>query len=304
MYASYARYYFITFSFLNKRFDKLPNGPIKPFILSYSKLVVNKGAGNYFGSFRDSTRIILSSNKVISSNLFSYLLLFSVFKSKPGIFDKVITSNKGSTNLSIVNTYPKNIFKKYFSLALVPFNQEFRFNVISSFRGSIYYFLEFVSGAKIRININPSIQNYVTFNDRVLAYVISNKLFYFRKKIGQNLFLHDSLTVMFLICYSKDSFFISNWITIIFKKINFFKYKLFIYFIKYLLVVYFFNKFEHFGIFGIKLLLKGKVGVSGNARKRSHCVKVGKSSNFTINYKVSYSYLTHNTFTGVLGLRV
>jgi hypothetical protein len=260
---------------------------------------------NYFGNFVNPTRIILSSNKVINSNIFSYLILFSVFKSKPSIFEKVVSRNNGfPTNLDIVSTYPKNIFKKYFSLALVPFNQEFRFNVISSFRGSIYYFLEFVSGAKIRININPSIQNYVTFNDRVLAYVISNKLFYFRKKIGQNLFLHDSLTVMFLICYSKDSFFISNWITIIFKKINFFKYKLFIYFIKYLLVVYFFNKFEHFGIFGIKLLLKGKVGVSGNARKRSHCVKVGKSSNFTINYKVSYSYLTHNTFTGVLGLRV
>jgi hypothetical protein len=89
-----------------------------------------------------------------------------------------------------------------------------------------------------------------------------------------------------------------------FKKINFFKYKFFFFYLKYVFFYLFFYKFKNYNVKGIKFLIKGKLGVIGNARKRLYRVKFGKISNFTLNYKVSFNLTLIKTFTGVMGLRL
>jgi hypothetical protein len=130
------------------------------------------------------------------------------------------------------------------------------------------HFIEYVSSKSPLLLLNPN--PLVSFSDKeeVRAYIVANKLFYFKKKIGRNLFLQDTILVLILFLKSKDAFFFSNWIRLTLKKISFFKYKSFFFFIKYVLINYFLNKFKKYSIFGIKLKIKGKVGVSGNARKR------------------------------------
>ena len=118
------------------------------------------------------------------------------------------------------------------------------------------------------------------------------------------MFLLDSLLILFLLFQNKDSFLLIYWIKIIFTKINFFKYKLFFYYLKYVIFFFFLYKFKRFRIYGLKFLIKGKLCVIGNARKRNFWIVFGKISNFTILYKINYHLILINTFTGVLGLKI
>jgi len=62
--------------------------------------------------------------------------------------------------------------------------------------------------------------------------------------------------------------------------------------------------FEELKILGFKVLIKGKVGVGGNSRKRSIVLKLGKlttTRNFTNIHSIN-TWL--NTLTGALGLRI
>jgi hypothetical protein len=110
--------------------------------------------------------------------------------------------------------------------------------------------------------------------------------------------------MLFLLFYTKDSFLFSNWMKLSFKKINFFKYKFFFYFLKYTIFNIYFNIFKEFNIYGFKINIKGKLGVMGNARKRLYMVKFGKVSNFSIKYKISFNLSLIKTFTGVMGLKL
>jgi ribosomal protein S3 len=55
---------------------------------------------------------------------------------------------------------------------------------------------------------------------------------------------------------------------------------------------------------GLKLKLKGKIGVAGNARTRTLLYKIGKTGQSRIQNKVSYSLTYVYTFTGMIGLQL
>jgi ribosomal protein S3 len=55
---------------------------------------------------------------------------------------------------------------------------------------------------------------------------------------------------------------------------------------------------------GFKLQLKGKIGVSGNARTRTLFYQIGQTSHATMDNKMDYTFTLINTFTGVLGFQV
>jgi len=68
---------------------------------------------------------------------------------------------------------------------------------------------------------------------------------------------------------------------------------------------YFFSlHFREFGFKGIKIRLKGKVCVAGNARTRTLLYHIGETSYSTFANRISSDYSTIGTFTGVLGFRV
>jgi len=67
---------------------------------------------------------------------------------------------------------------------------------------------------------------------------------------------------------------------------------------------FFFGKFDELGFKGIKLRLKGKVSVAGNARTRSIVFRLGDTSHAKFDNRVVHDYSIMNTFTGVLGFQV
>ena len=62
--------------------------------------------------------------------------------------------------------------------------------------------------------------------------------------------------------------------------------------------------FEELDFKGMKLRLKGKVSVAGNARTRSIKYRIGHTSHATFNNRVIHDYSTISTFTGVLGFQI
>jgi ribosomal protein S3 len=66
----------------------------------------------------------------------------------------------------------------------------------------------------------------------------------------------------------------------------------------------FWTHFADLGFKGLKLRLKGKISVAGNARTRTLRYAIGETSYSTFNNKVVSDFSTINTFTGVLGFRI
>jgi len=54
----------------------------------------------------------------------------------------------------------------------------------------------------------------------------------------------------------------------------------------------------------MKIKLKGKISVAGNARKRTILYRVGKTSHSTVKLRALHDMKTINTFTGVMGFQV
>jgi hypothetical protein len=55
---------------------------------------------------------------------------------------------------------------------------------------------------------------------------------------------------------------------------------------------------------GVKLKLKGKVSVAGNARTRAIYYRIGNTSQSTFKNKTLYNLNFFYTFTGILGLQI
>ena len=55
---------------------------------------------------------------------------------------------------------------------------------------------------------------------------------------------------------------------------------------------------------GIKFILKGKVGVGGNARTRKYIWNGGKVSNSNYNNILSYTFVSESNKPGALGMRL
>lgn len=60
---------------------------------------------------------------------------------------------------------------------------------------------------------------------------------------------------------------------------------------------------KNLGFLGLKLAVKGKISVSGNAKKRTQRINYGVCSLTTKSYKISYSRGVVHTKTGVLGVK-
>lgn len=67
--------------------------------------------------------------------------------------------------------------------------------------------------------------------------------------------------------------------------------------------IYFKKILDELGIKGLKFVIKGKIGVGGNARSRSTQIKINKFSSSTINNKFYKNKFILYTLTGVLGIK-
>ena len=88
------------------------------------------------------------------------------------------------------------------------------------------------------------------------------------------------------------------------KRLSFWKYRLIFRYIKFVLRYVLKPNFHLLGFRGVKLQLKGKISVAGNARTRTLFMRIGDTSHSKMRNRVAYDLSFINTFTGILGFKL
>lgn len=164
-------------------------------------------------------------------------------------------------------------------------------------------FFEYFFNQKIQINFFffKSLSNYLKKKNFFKLTTI--KLKKFQSIIGKGFFLEETLEAIWLTLLLKDSFFFLNWLKKTMKRIYFKHHRKFLNFLKLIFLKVFSKIFFFFNCLGFYFLIKGKIGVTGNAKKRkfsfsSKTYSLTKKSNKLAFYKTSVT-----THTGALGVK-
>lgn len=204
------------------------------------------------------------------------------------------------------NIYPShslnfNIKRKV--LKVFSYNK-FSPNITMWYYNTLIRFIENCSGKKCFLKFNPFIENCLTFSDVARCNLWSLRISTFQKILGPKIFLQESLRIMHLAIRFKDPTFFSNWIRGMLNRMSFWKYRLLFRYIKFAMRYLFWIYFPELNFKGLKLKLKGKISVAGNARTRTLVYKIGETGYSKLNNRVLSDFSLINTFTGVLGFKI
>lgn len=156
-------------------------------------------------------------------------------------------------------------------------------------------FLEFFLKSKIIFNLKKG------SNKLILKQVSFRKFFlkYFKKNLK---ITKQILGILYYSLLLKDSSIFVNFFKKILEKSNVKLHKKIFWGLKKLIKDFFKPLFGFLGILGLFFNVKGKIGVSGNAKKRRYFFYYGKHSITNRTVKVDLKYTPVWTFTGSLGL--
>ena len=269
---------------------------------------------------------VLNSNTTLdvffkNTNLLSYVFtnsllfkyLFSLTSTQLQISSPVLLLNLSN------NLFPTqhSFFTKSNILTFHSFNYQLKRRVLKAFTydtfspnvtmwyyHTIVRFIENCTGKKVYLKFNPFIENSLTFNDLSRCYIWARRVVRFQKVLGPRMFLRESLKIINVAIRYRDPTFLANWIRAMLKRTNFYKYKPLFRYLKYVITHLFQVYFKDLGFKGIKLKLKGKICVAGNARTRTLFYRVGNTTHSTFDNRVVYDLSYINTFTGVLGFQL
>lgn len=315
------------FFFLNKKSDKKFSNSLskykinlknKSFSKNYFKNNINK---NYSLQFYNKNFFKIPFSKLeLTFFFFSSPLFFKISKTYKNLFKIQDSFSFFNVFSLIADSYFYSNKNTFFFNNIIPsvnfyyvvkkkMLKIFNYSKFSSSTSWVYYnsltrFLEFCSGRKVHIKLNPFLNNDLTFEEKAQCLLWAQKVKYFRKVLGPRLFLNESIQIIYLSLKLKDPYILSNWLVSTMGKISFWKYKTFLRYIKYLLRYFFWVIFKELKLKGIKFQLKGKISVAGNARTRTVFHNVGFTSHTTFNNKILYKLNLVRTFTGVLGLKL
>lgn len=180
----------------------------------------------------------------------------------------------------------------------------FTVNVIYWYHKLWVEFIESCSGRKALIRLNPSIEEGLTFNDLAKCSLWEARILGFRRLMGPKIFIIEALHIVCLSLRLKDPTFLANWIRAMVLRLSFWKHRLIFRYIRFLLRYLFQTYFDDLNFRGIKIQLKGKISVAGNARTRTLFFKFGKTSQSSFENKIAYDLSFIETFTGIMGFKV
>jgi len=267
-------------------------------------------------SFSGSHELFFNNISLLSY-VFCNSLLFKYLYTLPYNVSKI---NSSSLLMSLNNTLfstTSSLFTKSNIVTFHTFEYNLRRRVLKAFTydtfspnvtmwyyHTIIRFIENCTGKKAFLKFNPFIENSLTFNDLSRCYIWARRVVRFQRVLGPRMFLRESLKIINVAIRYRDPTFLSNWIRAMLKKTNFYKYKPLFRYLKYVFTHLFQGYFQELGFKGIKLKLKGKICVAGNARTRTLFYRIGVTTHSTFDNRVVYDLSYVNTFTGVLGFQL
>ena len=205
------------------------------------------------------------------------------------------------SNLWSINQSNYSIRRKFLRLIA---SSSFSADLSFWYYKTLIQFIENCSGRKTVLYFGPFIENALTFEDRARCTLWNNRVTGFQRIMGHRIFVYEALSIVAISIRLKDPTFLANWIRGMLKRLSFWRYRLIFRYLKFMLRYIFQPNFQLFDFRGVKLSLKGKISVAGNARTRTLFMRFGDTSHSKMDNKVAYDLSLVNTFTGVLGFKL
>ena len=164
--------------------------------------------------------------------------------------------------------------------------------------------MEHCTGRKIEIRINTDLEESLPFEDQAQCILWRPRILGFQRMMGPRIFVFEALNLVCLSLRLKDPTFLANWIRGMLKRLSFWKHRLIFRYVRYLMRYLFTTYFNELEFRGIKIQLKGKISVAGNARTRTLFFAYGQTSQSQFDHKVAYDLSFVETFTGIMGFKV
>lgn len=207
----------------------------------------------------------------------------------------------GRTNLIPGSVFSFKITRQFFKVANF---SKLSTNTVMWHSNFLIRFLENCSGRKVYLKFNPFLENSLTFVDKSRCSLWISRVSGFARSLGPRIFLKESLHIIYLALRSKDPSFLASWVRGMLYRMSFWKYKLIFRYLKYVMRYLFHGQFPDLKFRGLKIRLKGKISVAGNARTRSIFYKIGETGQSKVENKVAHDMSLVHTFTGVLGFQI
>ena len=237
-------------------------------------------------------------NSSVFYNIFNFLpsaFLSSVFN----FFFKKINffTYKKSTNIKPFYFFDSSLKKKIFSNLESKISNQFLF--LNKF---FLFFFEnfFKSKVFFKIKFFKKIYNFI--EKKLKLYNFYSKFNWAQSKIGKGFFLKEMLKVLWISFFIKDPKFLLNWISKTMTRIYFKNHKKFLLVFKSVVSRFFQFFVKDLSLKGFFFDIRGKVGVTGNAKKRHFSIKFGRFSHSRKSLRLNTFQNLVKTKTGVLGL--
>ncbi len=218
------------------------------------------------------------------------------------LYNSFFELNRINYNGSILTNYTPHILidlflqKKIFSKLTVNFVPNFYRYVYYSVANSLEYLLKKKLFLKI---FSKSTSNTTTIEHIDLIFFKNRSI---QSRIGRGFFLHEMLDILYTSFFYKDLNFLIKWFVKTMNRISFLNHKKFISSFKQIIL----NNSDFFiknnNIDGFFFDIRGKLGVTGDAKKRHFSFYVGDFSKTTKKYKFDYQFDIVRTYTGALGI--
>jgi hypothetical protein len=165
-------------------------------------------------------------------------------------------------------------------------------------------FMEHHSGRRVYLKLNSFIENSLPYVDLARCNIWFERVIPWQRVLGHRIFVQESLRIFHLAIRFRDPTFLCNWLKGMLFRLSFWKYRVLFRYVKFVMRNLFFIYFDDLGFKGLKLRLKGKISVAGNARTRTLVYRIGETGHATVNNRVLSEFTTIESFTGVMGFRV
>lgn len=231
-------------------------------------------------------------NKFFKKNLFFFDFLKKINNNKNLIYNNqypIYNSNK------ILLKSFKKIFKSFFSRK---FNNYLYYYIIPIFE---YFFNKNVFIKPINSNIFKKPKSKKKFFIKKLIKIYKkNKFSVISRSITFN--LYEIIEVILYSFYYKDIFILNNWFLKNFKNIHFTNHKNFLVFFKIIINDIFESYRDVFKIKGFYFKIKGKIGVTSNAKKKTVKFIIGSSNKSKKSQKMDFQQGVVKSLSGSLGV--
>ena len=266
-------------------------------IFFFAKLITNPLMLKYVLYKTNSNFKVKSPSSLKLSNSFSVSLhndATSLFFGDRHFHDKYSNSQAA---IKLTTRVKRRIYYRLTSMTL-------RANVLFWKYQLLTGFMESCTGRKITFRINTVLEESLSFQDVAQCSIWSPRVYGFKRMLGPRIFTVEAISLVCLALRLKDPTFLANWIRGMMKRLSFWKSRLIFRYLRYLIRYLFMFYFKDLQFRGIKIQLKGKIGVAGNARTRTLFFAYGETSHAKMDHKVAYDLSFVETFTGVMGFKV